>query len=337
MVPQNQYEIKSLTLQDRKMLRRQFLFLIAFGVFVGAIFFFIFKFVLPTGEMGYIPVFVFTAFALIFGGFISYFFWGTYIDLKNGVKQCYTGIVTDKRVNKHTSSSARHNRSGGSHAYGSSRKSTQTYYYISIENIEHSVSYKQYSQAKLGDKVSIEISPKKKEVLDFKVLEKNNDTTTLSHYTISKKRYERDEKSFPMTIREIELVKKMFFKTIRKDLMYLIPIIILLFVLWKGIFIFLIPLIIAFIYYSFKLLIKYNRYAKFNRNGYLKTVTKVQVIDKLKATSNRSSTKFQIETNQGNINVSEHIYNQVQASQVINLHKASFIDLLFEVSFDYDN
>jgi len=108
----------------------------------------------------------------------------------------------------------------------------------------------------------------------------------------------------------------------------------LLFVLWKGIFIFLIPLIIAFVYYSFKFFIQINQYAKFKRNGYLKSLNKVKVIDKLKTTSNTKSTAFQIKTSNGVINVSEHIYNKVQAHQNLLLHKATFVNILYDVSID---
>lgn len=87
-------------------------------------------------------------------------------------------------------------------------------------------------------------------------------------------------------------------------------------------------------YYSIKVLIQINQYAKFKRNGYLKTVNKVEVIDKLKTTSNRHSTAFQIKTSNGIINVPEHIYNQVQAPQNVLLHKASFVNILYDVSMD---
>ncbi|MBB3124325.1 hypothetical protein FHS04_001843 [Mesoflavibacter sabulilitoris] len=333
MATQNFYEIKPLSLQDRKKLKRQYVYIIVFGAFVGAIFFFIYNFVLSTGQMGNIPVFVFTAFALIFALFISYFFWSTYTDLKKGIKHCYTGIVTDKRINKHTSSSARHNR-GGSHRNGSSRKNTQTHYYITIEDKQHSVNYKQFSQVKINDKVYLEVSPKKKEVLAFNVLEKNTETTESYNSTIRKQNCDNIEKSLPMRENDIELVKKIFFKKTRKNLIYLIPITVLLFVLWKGIFIFLIPLIIAFVYYSFKFFIQINQYAKFKRNGYLKSLNKVKVIDKLKTTSNTKSTAFQIKTSNGVINVSEHIYNKVQAHQNLLLHKATFVNILYDVSID---
>lgn len=339
MTNQSSYEIKPLSMEDKKKLKRQYLFFIVFGVFLGAIFFFIFKLVLPNGEMGMVPVFVFTAIALIFAAVISYFFWSTYTDLKKGVKHCYIGFVTDKRINKHTTSSARHSSRGGSSGYGSSRKTTQTHYYVSVENKEHSVSYKHYSQTTLGDKVYLEVSPKKKEILTFTILEKNTETIDFTDTTTitNKQIFAPNEKSVPMRTKDIELVKKVFFKSIRKDLMFLIPITILLFVLWKGIFIFLIPLVIALVYYAIKVLIKFNQYVKFSRNGFLKTVTKAQVKDKLKITSNRNSTKFQLKTSNGSINVSEHIYNQIQHSQIIFLHKATFINVLYEVSFDDKN
>ncbi|WP_027879582.1 hypothetical protein [Mesoflavibacter zeaxanthinifaciens] len=333
MTSQNLYEIKPLSVKDRKKLKRQYVYLIAFGVFVGAIFFVIYNSVLSTDKMGKIPVFVFSVFALIFSIFISYFFWSTYIDLKKGIKHCYTGIVTDKRINKHTSSSARHN-SSGSHRNGSSRKNTQTHYYITIEDKQHSINYKQFSQVKINDKVNLEVSPKKKEVLAFNVLEKNTETTESYNSTIRKQNFDNIEKSLPLREKEIELVKKIFFKKTRKNLIYLIPITVLLFVLWKGLFIFLMPLIFAFVYYSIKVLIQINQYAKFKRNGYLKTINRVEVIDKLKTTSNRHSTAFQIKTSNGIINVSEHIYNKVQAHQNLLLHKATFVNILYDVSID---
>ena len=86
MTNQSSYEIKPLSLEDKKKLKRQYLFFIAFGVFLGAIFFFIFKLALPNGEMGMVPVFVFTAIALIFAAVISYFFWSTYI---RSEKRCF--------------------------------------------------------------------------------------------------------------------------------------------------------------------------------------------------------------------------------------------------------
>ncbi len=334
MTSQNIYEVKPLSQQDRKKLKRQYVYVITFGAFVGAIFFFIYNFVLSSSEMGNIPVLVFASFALIFTLFISYFFWGIYLDLKKGIKYCYTGIVTDKRIDKHTTSSAQHNRAAGSHRNGSSRKNTQTHYYITIEDKQHSVNYKQFSQVKINDKVYLEVSPKKKEVLAFNVLEKNTETTESYNSTIRKQNFDNIEKSLPMRENDIELVKKIFFKKTRKNLIYLIPITVLLFVLWKGIFIFLIPLIIAFVYYSFKFFIQINQYAKFKRNGYLKSLNKVKVIDKLKTTSNTKSTAFQIKTSNGVINVSEHIYNKVQAHQNLLLHKATFVNILYDVSID---
>ncbi|WP_304140581.1 hypothetical protein [Mesoflavibacter zeaxanthinifaciens] len=334
MTTQNFYEIKPLSLQDRKKLKRQYVYIIVFGVFAGAIFFFIYNFVLSTGQMGKIPVFVFSVFALIFALFISYFFWSTYIDLKKGIKYCYSGIVTDKRINKHTTSSAQHNRAAGSRRNGSSQKNTQTHYYITLNDKQHSINYKQFSQVKLNDEVYLEVSPKKKEVLTFNVLENNTETSESFNSISRNQNFENIEKSLPMREKEIELVKKIFFKKTRKNLIYLIPIIVLLFILWKGIFIFLIPLIFAFVYYSIKFLIQINQYAKFKRNGCLKTVNRVKIIDKLKTTSNRHSTAFQIKTSNGVFNVSEHIYNQVQSPQNLLLHKASYINILYDVSID---
>ncbi|TXE13088.1 hypothetical protein FUA26_04650 [Seonamhaeicola algicola] len=325
------FEIKPLSSQDRNKLKKQYLFAILFLLVASAIFYFIYAFVIKPDNFSTIPIVMFSMFLLFFAGIFSYIFWNTYIDLKRGVKHCYTGIISDKRIDKHTTKSRSYNTGLGTNTR---HKSNRTYYYISIDNNEHSVPYSEYAKVSVNDKVYLESSPKSKEVLAFTVLEKhlnsaNNITNSLHVIPFKSKSITK-----PMRQQEIELVKKLVFKKIRKNTIYFLLSAMLLFVLWTGFILFLIPLIIAFIYYAITALIQLNQYTKFKRNGCLKTISKVQVIDKLKTTSNKHSTGFKIKTNNGIINVTALVYNKIQASQYINLHKASIINIMYDVSFD---
>lgn len=213
-------------------------------------------------------------------------------------------------------------------------KSSRTYYYITIDNNEHSVPYSKYAKINVNDKVYLESSPKNKEVLAFTKLEKNQNPVTSTTNTSYSASFKSKSITKPMRQSDIDLVKKIFLKKVRQALIYMAIYSILLFTLWQGIFIFLIPVIIAFIYTSIKLLILINNYAKFNRNGRLKNITTVQVTDKLTMTSNTSSTKFRVLTNVDSIDVSEKIYKKLKTNAIIELHKATFLKNLVGVSIN---
>ena len=325
------FEIKPLSSLDRNKLRKQYLFAILFLLVASAIFSFIYFFVIKPDNFSEIPIIMFSIFLLFFAGIFSYIFWNTYIDLKRGIKHCFTGVVTDKRVDKHTTKSRNYNTRMGTNTRN---KSSRTYYYITIDNKEHSVPYSKYAKVNVNDKVYLESSPKNKEVLTFTVLEKNQNPVILTTNTSYSAPFKSKSITRPMRQSEIDLVKKIFFKKVRRTLIYITVYSFLLFTLWLGIFIFLIPVIIAFIYTSIKLLILINKYAKFNRNGNLKQITTVQVTDKLTMTSNTSSTKFRAITNVENIDVSEKIYNKLKANAIIELHRATFLKNLVGVSID---
>lgn len=327
----NNFEIKPLSSQDRNKLRKQYLFAVLFLGVASAIFSFIYFFVIKPDNFSGIPIVMFSIFLVFFAGIFSYIFWSTYIDLKRGIKHCFTGVVTDKRVDKHTTKSRSYNTRMGTNTR---HKSSRTYYYITIDNTEHSVPYSKYAKVNVNDKVYLESSPKNKEVLAFTILEKNQNPITNTAKTSYSSPFKSKSITKPMRQSEIDLVKEIFFKKVRRALIYIAIYSILLFTLWQGIFIFLIPVIIAFIYTSIKLLILINKYAKFNRNGNLKQITTVQVIDKLTTTSNTSSTKFRVTTNVESINVSEKIYKKLKANAIIELHKATFLKYLVGVSID---
>lgn len=325
------FEIKQLSSQDRNKLRKQYLFAVYFLLAASAIFSFIYFFVIKPDNFSIIPIVMFSIFLLFFAGIFSYIFWNTYMDLKLGIKHCYMGVVTDKRVDKHTTKSRSYNTRMGTNTR---HKSSRTYYYISIDNKEHRVPYSKFAKVNINDKVYLESSPKNKEVLTFTVLEKNQNPVTSTTNTFHNTPFKSKSVSKPMRQQEVDLVKKNFFKKVRRALIYIAIYIILLFTLWQGIFIFLIPLIIAFIYTSIKLLILINNFAKFNRTGNLKQITTAQVTDKLTMTSNTSSNKFRVTTNVENINVSQKIYNKLKTNDIIELHKATFLKNLVGVSIN---
>lgn len=325
------FEIKPLSSQDRNKLRKQYLFAALFLGVASAIFSFIYFFVIKPDNFSGIPILMFSIFLLFFAGIFSYVYWNTYIDLKRGIKHCFTGVVTDKRVDKHTTKSRSYNNRMGTNTR---HKSSRTYYYITIDNNEHSVPYSKYAKINVNDKVYLESSPKNKEVLAFTILEKNQNPVTSTTNTSYSASFKSKSITKPMRQSDIDLVKKIFLKKVRQALIYMAIYSILLFTLWQGIFIFLIPVIIAFIYTSIKLLILINNYAKFNRNGRLKNITTVQVTDKLTMTSNTSSTKFRVITNVESIDVSEKIYKKLKTNAIIELHKATFLKNLVGVSIN---
>lgn len=328
MIEKN-YDIKPLSSDDKKNLRKQYAVAIGFIMVTNAIFFFIYKFVIKPDKFSAITIVMFTLFLALFLGIFAYLLWSTYIDLKRGIKHCYTGVVTDKRIDKHSTTTKRHHTKSGNF---SSRTSTKTYYKLTINAIEHNVTYKEYSQVVVGDRAYLEVSPKAKEVLTFTVLEKKGETILFKERVTNP--IPTKTVSKPMHPEEIALVKKIFFKHLKKKLFFLIALIVLLLILWQGIFIFLIPLLVAFIYFAFNILIQINTYTKFNRNGKLKNIITVQVHDKLKITSNKHATKFRLITNFENVDVSEKIYNQIKAKDIIKLHNAIFLNYIVGISFD---
>lgn len=324
-------EIKPLTRQDRKKLRSQYLFAVLFLFVVIAIFSFIYFFVFKAGNLSVIPIIMFFVFIFIFVGVFAFLFWNTYMDLKGGCKKCYTGIVTEKRVDKHTSSSRSYNTRMSA---GTRHKSTSRYYYVSVGGKEHSVPFSEYAKVHVNDKVYLESSPKNGTVLAFEVLEKNQSSDSDAKENTQTILFKSKGETQPMQLDEVAYVKKKFYRKIRKLLIYITIYSLLLFILWPGIFIFLIPLIIAFLYSTIKLMIQLYKYAKFNRNGRLKEIATVQVMDKLTMTSNTNSTKYRLKTNVGNVDVSEKLYKRVAVGNSIALHKARGLNILIGMRFN---
>ncbi|MGS2727345.1 hypothetical protein ACU8DI_12110 [Psychroserpens sp. BH13MA-6] len=325
------YKIKPLSSIDRKKLSQQYIYALAFLIVVGAIFIFIYKYVLTPSHFTSIPIVVFSLFGLVFSAVISYIIWTTFLDFKKGIKYCYTGFITDKHISKHFSSSKRFNAKSGN---SFRRTSTKTYYGLSIDNTEFSVSYVEYNKAEVGNKIYLELSPKKKEILAFTILEKNQESNITHFKEIYSIPNQIQHSTQFLNKEEIELVKRIFFKKLRTQLIFIVAYFLLLILLWQGIFIFLVPVIVVSIYASVKLLILLNQYTKFSRNVKRKQLKTVQVLDKFKASSNRSRTLYRLVTNFGNVDVSKKIYNKVQTNHSIQLHTESVMNILVAVSFN---
>ena len=163
----NTYDVKPLSDKDRQQLQKQYWFIAGFTLFAGGIFFVIFSNILSGPQMSQAPLYIFGVFAAIFATVIVVVLRQNYLELKNGVKHCYTGVVTNKRVNRHTSTTGSHStnvRAG----HGSRRTTTRTTYYVSLDDKEFSVDLSVYNQAITGDKAYLEISPQKKQVLPLR-------------------------------------------------------------------------------------------------------------------------------------------------------------------------
>ncbi|WP_111308480.1 hypothetical protein [Confluentibacter sediminis] len=324
------FEIKQLTDEDRKKLNNQFWLIIVFAIFVLAIFWFIFNMLMSFSSMSSIvPYIIFGVIALIFTGVIFYLFWSTYLDLKRGVKHSYTGVVKNKRLDTHTSTSSRHITRGG---HTSSRTTVKKTYYLTLNDVEHTVSFKEYNQAHTGDTICLEVSPKKREILQFKILEKSKeDNKKPNKFTNN---YRNVIKEQPAKQSDVDIVKKLFFKKLKKSLWFFAFPTIMLLLLWTTpsalFYLFTFPLFIVFLYQGVKLLVSLNNYAKF-KNYKTKKIIIAKVLDKVTASSNKNSTKYRLVTDNGNIEVSQNIYQQIQPQQVIEMHIAKFLNITFGI------
>lgn len=331
---QQDFEIKALTSRDRKKLQSQIWLTLVFLGVAAAIFWFIFNTILSSAEGIKMEFyFVFGLIASVFIGIVLYMFWSTYIDLKRGEKYCYTGIVTNKRVDTQVSKTTRHNYKGGQ---TSSRTSTRKYYYLTLNDYEHSVSYNEYSQVNTGDEVALEVSPKKREVLQFEVLTKSQQVQQeVDEVNDYKSAFIKSFKKQAARSQDVEMVKKLFQKKLKNRLWFLAFPAFLILLLWQtptGIFLlFMLPLFIFILVQAIKLLKLLNKNAKF-KSYKTKQVVTTQVLDKFTATSNRSATKNQLMTDMGSLEVSLEIYNLIKTKQVIEVHVADYLNIPFGIS-----
>ncbi|MDG6097544.1 hypothetical protein EXU34_08815 [Alteromonas sp. ZYF713] len=332
---QKAFEIKSLSDKDRQYLKKQYWLIAGFSLFSGGIFFVIFTNVLSGSQMSSVPLYIFGLFALIFATVIMVVLRQNYLELKHGIKHCYTGVVTNKRVNRHTSST-------GSHAtnvragYGSRRTTTRTTYFICLDDEEFSVNAGIYNHAITGDKVYLEISPQKKQVLLFRVIEPQSVTDSVTPGATFAELTQ--DKECAISAKERLIVRRIFFKMWRKKLFFFLVIaLFFMSVFASGFILFTVPLAVVLIINAYKLLMPLLHYRQFLLGSRPKIITSVRVKDKITLTSNRSKTRYRLVTSEGPLDVTEAIYSKVAKSDVLAVYRAVGIDIVFGVQHKQSN
>lgn len=329
------YDIKPLSDKDRQHLKKQYWLIAGFSLFAGGIFYVIFNAVLSGSQMSSVPLYIFGIFAIIFATVITLVLRQNYLELKQGVKHCYTGVITNKRVNKHTSSTGG-NTTNVRAGHGSRRTTTRTTYYIYLDDKEFSVDASVYNQAASGDKVYLEISPQKKQVLQFRLVEPQSRPHTQRTAYVPVER--RQDKECAISEEERLIVRRIFFKAWRKKLFFTLAIAILFAPVFTTDFIlFTVPLAVVLIINAYKLVVPLLRYRQFLHTARPKVIICVRVKDRVTLTSNRSKTRYRLVTSEGPFDVPESIYTCVAKSDVLSIYRAARINTVFGVEHQQSN
>lgn len=332
---------KPLTPKDKKKLRSKLTFVGFFAIVAIAIFYLIFTFVLKdfsnSEGVGYIPIIIFGVFGLFFAGIIFYIAWSCIQDINTGVKNCFEGIVEDKRLNISQSTS---HSSGGGRRSGGSKTKTKRDYYVTVAGTEHNVEYSMYHNVSVGDEIYFEIAPKSNALLHYEVLEeavvepKRVQSYSRTSYPNSKIR------KAPLTARDKDVLKSFFSKKLRSRLITIaflaFPVLGLLLNGLGGLLVFLFPLPIILIYQLYKLIRFYSKYQKSVSEGRKNLIT-TQVTDKLFTTISRNGAKSQkraIKTTYGSVSVSEEIYQKLNSGDKITIHEALHLSHALGFSLD---
>jgi len=331
------YDVKPLSDKDRQRLQKQYWLIAGFTLFAGGIFFVIFTNIVSGPHMSQAPLYIFGVFAAIFATVIVVVLRQNYLELKNGIKHCYTGVVTNKRVNKHTSTTGSHStnvRAG----HGSRRTTTRTTYYVSLDDKEFSVDASVYNQASTGDEAYLEISPQKMQVLQFRVLASKPQEHSHGYATGSAAHERIRDKECAISAKERLIVRRIFFRAWRKKLFFFLAIaLFFISVFTTGFILFTVPLAVVLIINAYKLFVPLLRYRQFLHAARPKIISSVRVKDKITFTSNRSRTRYRLVTDDGTLDVPEAVYQSVKKSDVLSVHRAVGIDIVFGVEQKQSN
>ncbi len=335
---------KQLTHSDRKKIRNKIWLTASFILFVIAIFGCIYFFVLRDfskndDDFGYIPMVIFGIFALFFVGVIGYMISIFIKDLKVGVKNCYEGIIEDKRLNikKTTSNKASVGTRGGR----SSRTNTKRYFYMTVNGEEHKIEYPVYASIKVGDTIYFEVAPTSNVMLTYKILESESDKVVRNTPKIHPKEYPNSRiRQAPLTREDKENVYGYYTVALRKRLTIIVfmalPILGLMYVDLLGLIVFLFPIPIILVYQLYKISMLYVNYKKSIHNG-RKDVIETHITDKLFTTisnNGRKSNTYKLVTTYKTIAVPETIYGNFNTSDEITVHKASHLPAVIGISLE---
>ncbi|MGH1386798.1 hypothetical protein [Kordia sp.] len=335
---------KRLTNQDRKKIKKKLWFMAALvlcfiGIFSAIYFFALRDSFQETDGFGYIPLIIFGVFGLFFIGVIAYMISIFVTDLSAGVKDCFEGIIEDKRLDIKQSTS----RTGSSGVRSSSGRKTNTkrYYYITIDGIEHKIEYAMYRNVKVGDTVYFEIAPKSHVILFYEVLK--------SAASISSSVIDRSKRSnYPDSrIRQAPLTRKdknairAFYDTKMRSRLFVAGLLgaVVFGLIYNGLLIFvlfLFPIPIIVLVQVYKAVVLYFNFKKSIDSG-RKQLISTEVTDKLFTTISNSKGKHEkntITTSYKVISVPENVYQDINIGDEIIVHEASHLSIITGITLE---
>lgn len=333
---------KALTQNDRKKIKKKLwlmsaLVLCFIGIFSAIYFFALHDSFQETDDFGYIPLIIFGVFGLFFIGVIIYMVSIFVTDLSTGVKNCFEGIIEDKRLDIKQSTS----KTGSSGVRGSSGRKTNTkhYYYITIDSIEHKIEYAMYKNVKVGDTVYFEIAPKSHVILFYEVLES---VASISSSVIdrSKRRSYPDSRirQAPLTRKNKDTIRT-FYDTKMRSRLFVAGLLgaVVFGLIYNGLLIFvlfLFPIPIIVLVQVYKAILLYFNFKKSIDTG-RKQLISTEVTDKLFTTVSNSKGKHEkntITTSYKVILVPENVYLDINIGDEIIVHEASHLSILIGIT-----
>ena len=305
--------------EDIGKLRRKLIPILVFPLFVGGIFTAIYLFVIRGGDHAFFQegffVAVFGVFGLFFMGVLGYMIWTKVADIRGGVKYRIRGLVTDKRLNIHTTSS---------HSSGRSRSSTTRHYYLFINNEQFSVDHKVYGRVKVGEQVVMDRAPKSKLTLSLEVVGEARGASPSETLPQDDNRRFLESQLHEVRFNEADyLVLQRAFKVqAGRKLLVLVPVAILVFaMLYHGLQSFLVLFVPFLIIPLWQGVVIMRRLGEFLRNksyGHKRPVA-ARIEDKLTVTSNRSQGAYKIATTAGAFQVKWELYDKLAPGENVLL------------------
>lgn len=324
---------KTLTQEDRKKiqkkLRHTFLFIPIVIAFFSIIYFFVIrKMINDSDSFSYLFVGIFGLFALAFLGVIGYMVSIFIKDLKENTKDCFEGVIENKRLNIKKSTS----KGAGVGRGGRSRSSTSRYYYMIVDGTEYKIEYEMYGNIKVGDTIYFEMTPKSKTILSYDILESKGAEAEKNAPRLQNKSYPTSKvRQAPLSQKDKESMHAYYHKKIRKRLTIItivgLPIFGLIYNDLALLALLIFPLPIILLYQVYKSIMLYSNYKKSMESG-RKKLTQTHITDKLFTTITHNGSKSircKIVTTYKNIDIPEDVYLDFETGDEIIIHEALHI------------
>ncbi|WP_298516775.1 hypothetical protein [uncultured Kordia sp.] len=335
---------KTLTSEDRKKLKLKIWRTFGFVLFAIAIFSAIYFFVLRdsfqhTDDFKLIPMIIFGIFGIFFLGVLGYMVLTFVKDLNAGVKDCFEGIIEDKKLNIKQSTSRR----GGYGSRGSktSKTSTSRYYYMIVDGKEHKIEYTMYMNIKVGDTIYFEVAPTSHTVLFYEILENATPITTEPIVRFDPVDVPNSKiRQAPLTRKNKDVIRVFYDKKLRRRIALFVIVGLPIFGLvynglpFLALYIFPLPIIAA--YQLYKLITLFFNFKKSINEG-RKNLVATLVTDKVFTTISNSKgnhVKYTVKTAYKTVLVSEYVYPLIIVGDEITLHIATHLPIILGVTIE---